>query len=46
MRSKEKRSGINLKEFYGGIFIDKETLTASGIEYPIKLEYYKTKNYK
>lgn len=33
-----------MKEFYGGIFIDKETLTASGIEYPIKLEYYKTKN--
>lgn len=35
-----------MREFYGGIFIDKETLLASGIEYPIKLEYYKTKNTK
>ena len=42
MRSKEKERGTTLREFYGGIFIDKETLLASGIEYPIKLEYYKT----
>ena len=36
LRSKEKERGTTLREFYGGIFIDKETLLASGIEYPIK----------
>lgn len=33
-----------MKEFYGGVFIEREKLISSGIEYPIKLEYYKTKN--
>lgn len=46
LRSKEEERGTTLREFYGGIFIDKETLLASGIEYPIKLEYYKTRNTK
>jgi len=29
------------KKFYGGIFIDREKLSSEGIDYPIKLEYYK-----
>lgn len=31
-----------MKTFYGGLFIKKEELAQSGINYPIKLEYYKT----
>ena len=31
-----------MKTFFDGIFIDNEKLKAEGIEYPIKLEYYKT----
>lgn len=33
-----------MKTFYGGIFICKEKLKKEGINYPIKLEYYKTIN--
>ena len=33
-----------MKTFFGGVFIDKETLEASGIYHPIKLEYYKRIN--
>ena len=33
-----------MKKFYGGIFIEKEKLISAGIQYPIKLEYYKTIN--
>jgi len=29
------------KKFYGKIFIDKEKLNKVGINYPIKIEYYK-----
>ena len=29
------------KKFYGGIFIDRQKLSSEGINYPIKLEYYK-----
>ena len=29
------------KKFFGGIFIDRERLSSEGINYPIKLEYYK-----
>ena len=31
-----------MKTFFGGVFIDKEHLNEAGIEYPIKIEYYKT----
>lgn len=30
-----------IKKFYGGKFIDKERLNKEGINYPIKIEYYK-----
>lgn len=30
-----------MKTFFGGVFIDKNELKRNGIEYPIKLEYYK-----
>lgn len=29
------------KKFYGGKFINKDKLFSEGIEYPIKIEYYK-----
>ena len=31
-----------MKTFYGGIFVEKNALEEAGIDYPIKLEYYKT----
>ncbi len=31
-----------VKTFFDGVFISKEKLDQAGIEYPIKLEYYKT----
>lgn len=30
-----------IKKFYGGKFIDKQKLSSEGIDYPIKIEYYK-----
>ncbi len=33
-----------MKHFYGGTFINPEKLKAIGIEYPVKLEYYRTNN--
>ena len=30
-----------IKKFYGGKFIDKQKLSNAGIDYPIKIEYYK-----
>lgn len=33
-----------MKYFFGGVFISKETLDEAGINYPIKLEYYKNIN--
>ena len=30
------------KTFFDGIYVEKETLKEAGIEYPIKLEYFKT----
>ncbi len=33
-----------MKSFYGGIFIEKSKLKEVGIEYPVKLEYYKNIN--
>lgn len=31
-----------MKTFFDGIFVDDQTLKDAGLEYPIKLEYYKT----
>ena len=33
-----------MKSFFGGIFVAKEKLEEAGIDYPIKLEYYKRVN--
>lgn len=33
-----------MKRYFGGIFIQQEKLLEAGINYPIKLEYYKTIN--
>lgn len=33
-----------MKTFFGGIFIEKDKLIAEGINYPIKVEYYKKIN--
>ena len=33
-----------MRTYFGGSFIDKETLKEAEIEYPIKLEYYKEIN--
>ena len=33
-----------LKNFYGSIFISREELKVAGIDYPIKVEYYKIIN--
>lgn len=30
-----------IRKFYGGKFIDREKLSNEGIDYPIKIEYYK-----
>lgn len=34
--------GGRVKTFFDGVFLDKEKLEEEGIEYPIKLEYFKT----
>ena len=31
-----------MKTFFGGVFIKDDTLSEEGIEYPIKLEYFRT----
>lgn len=33
-----------MKNFYGSIFINRDELREAGIEYPIKVEYYKLSN--
>lgn len=33
-----------MKHFYAGTFINRDDLKSVGIEYPVKLEYYKTKS--
>ena len=33
-----------MKTFFGSIFIEKEKLKEAGVEYPIKVEYYKVIN--
>ena len=39
-----KERGEMLKTFYAGTFIDRDKLSEAGINYPIKLEYYKRIN--
>ena len=36
-----KRGGDILKNFFGSIFINRDELSEAGINYPIKVEYYK-----
>ena len=38
------KEGVKMKTFFGSIFIEKEKLKEAGVEYPIKLEYYKIIN--
>jgi len=33
-----------MKKFYAGAFLDRNYLKTMGIEYPVKLEYYKTRS--
>ena len=33
-----------MKKFFGGVFLDKESLKEAGINHPIKLDYYKRIN--
>ena len=35
---------MNVKNFFGSIFINRDELREAGIEYPIKVEYYKITN--
>ena len=38
------KGGDNLKNFFGSIFINRNELEEAGINYPIKVEYYKLKD--
>lgn len=40
----KKRGGNELKNFFGSIFINRDKLEEAGINYPIKVEYYKITN--
>ena len=40
----KKKGGESLKNFFGSIFINRERLKEAGINYPIKVEYYKITN--
>lgn len=40
----KKNGGCGMRIFFGSTFIEKEILEDAGIEYPIKLEYYKIIN--
>lgn len=42
MRFGKNERGDILKTFFGGMFIENDKLENEGIEYPIKLEYFKT----
>ena len=35
------KGGDNLKNFFGSIFLNRNELEEAGINYPIKVEYYK-----
>ena len=38
------KGGDNLKNFFGSIFLNRNELEEAGINYPIKVEYYKITN--
>ena len=40
----QKGRGMNVKNFFGSIFINRDKLREAGIDYPIKVEYYKIIN--
>lgn len=40
----QKKGGNKLKNFFGSIFINRDKLKEAGINYPIKVEYYKITN--
>ena len=40
----KKERGMNVKNFFGSIFINRDKLREAGIDYPIKVEYYKIIN--
>ena len=42
-RAKKER-GMEVKNFFGSIFINRDELRNAGIDYPIKVEYYKIIN--
>ena len=41
---RQKERGMNVKNFFGSIFINRDELRNAGIDYPIKVEYYKIIN--
>ena len=41
---RKKERGMNVKNFFGSIFINRDELREAGIDYPIKVEYYKIIN--
>ena len=40
----KEKGGDELKNFFGSIFINRDRLKEAGIDYPIKVEYYKITN--
>ena len=40
----KRERGMNVKNFFGSIFINRDELREAGIDYPIKVEYYKITN--
>lgn len=43
---KIKEEQKKIRKFFAGIFVDKEKLLENNINYPVKLEYYKTRDTK
>lgn len=41
---RKRERGMKVKNFFGSIFINRDELRESGIDYPIKVEYYKITN--
>lgn len=44
LKSTNEEGMMKMRTFFGGKFIEKERLDEAGINYPIKLEYYKKIN--
>lgn len=44
LRKKGSETKDKMKTFFGGIFIEASKLKKEGIQYPIKVEYYKLKD--